>query len=224
MIHAWNSATDGNGAAVRVVLFNFKKAFDLIDHRILVGKLCLCDFPDPVICWIIDFLTSRKQRVKFGGHDSFSEWDVVPAGVPQGTTLGPWLFIIMVNELDVPATDLWKYVDDTTISETISKNQDSHIHTAVDTLVNRASQTKCKELYINFSTKNTTYFDSVVVNGMPIGLVASVKTLGLNVASDLKWNSRIDSVIKKAKKRLYSLSQLKPSGLGTCELVQFFCT
>ena len=59
----------------------------------------------------------------------------------------------MVNELDVPATDLWKYVDDTTISETISKNQDSHIHTAVDTLVNRASQKKCKELYLNFSTK-----------------------------------------------------------------------
>ena len=63
MIHTWNSATDGNGATVRVLLFEFKKAFDLIDHRILVGKLCSCDIPDPVISWIIDFLTSRKQRV-----------------------------------------------------------------------------------------------------------------------------------------------------------------
>ena len=43
---------------------------------------------------------------------------------------------MMINELDVPANDLWKYVDDTTISETISKNQDSHIQAAVDTLVN----------------------------------------------------------------------------------------
>ena len=60
MIHTWNSATDGNGATVRVLLFEFKKAFDLIDHRILVGKLCSCDIPDPVISWIIDFLTSRK--------------------------------------------------------------------------------------------------------------------------------------------------------------------
>ena len=42
----------------------------------------------------------------------------------------------MINELDVPANDLWKYVDDTTISETISKNQDSHIQATVDTLVN----------------------------------------------------------------------------------------
>ena len=86
MIHTWNSATDGNGATVRVLLFEFKKAFDLIDHRILVGKLCSCDIPDPVISWIIDFLTSRKQRVKLG-HDCFSEWGVVPAGVPQGTKI-----------------------------------------------------------------------------------------------------------------------------------------
>ena len=46
-----------------------------------------------------------------------------------------WLSIMMINELDVPANDLWKYVDDTTISETISKNQDSHIQATFDTLV-----------------------------------------------------------------------------------------
>ena len=206
---------------------DFKKAFDVIDHRILVRKLCLFDIPDPVISWIIDFLTSHKQGVKLG-HDCFSEWGVVPAAIPQGTILGPWLLIIMIEELDVPATDVWKYVADTTISETISKSQGQ---AAVDTLVNRASvdkfqlnEMKCKELLINFSTKNTTSFYSVVVNGMPIELVASAKTVGLKVSTDLKWNSQIDSVIKTAKKRLYSLSQLKRSGLGTRELVQSFCT
>ena len=59
---------------------------------------------------------------------------------------------------------------------------------------------------------------------MPIELVASAKILDLNVSSDLKWNSHIDSIIKKAQKRLYSLSQLKRSSLGTRGLVQFFCT
>ena len=137
----------------------------------------------------------------------------------------------MINELtDVPANDLWKHVDDTTISETISKNQDTHIQAAVNTLVNprflgnfQLNETKCKELRINFSTKNTTSVDPVVVNGMPIELVATAKILGLNVSSDLKWNSHIDSIIKKAQKRLYGLSQLKRSGLGTRGLVQFFC-
>ena len=48
-------------------------------------------------------------------HDCLSEWGVVPGGGgPQGTKLGSWLFINMINELDVPATDLWKYIDDTT--------------------------------------------------------------------------------------------------------------
>ena len=138
----------------------------------------------------------------------------------------------MINELtDVPANDLWKHVDDTTISETISKNQDTHIQAAVNTLVNprflghfQLNETKCKELRINFSTKNTTSFDPVVVNDKPIELVATAKILGLNVSSDLKWNSHIDSIIKKAQKRLYSLSQLKRSGLGTRGLVPVFPT
>ena len=108
----------------------------------------------------------------------------------------------MINELDVPGTDLWKYVDDTTISETISKNQASHIQAAVDIPASRATvdkfqlnETKCKELLIK-NTKNPTSFDPVVVNGMPIDLVTSAKILGLNISNDLRWNCHIDFIIK----------------------------
>ena len=133
-------------------------------------------------------------------------------GFPKAQKFGAkWLSIMMINELDVPANDLWKYVDDKTISETISKNQDSHIQAASTPWSTRASlekfqlnETKCKELCINFSTKNTTSFNPVVVDGMPIELVATAKILGLNVSSDLKWNSHIDSIIKKAQRHLYS--------------------
>ena len=86
------------------------------------------------------------------------------------------------------------------------------------------NETKCKELFIDFNTNNPISLYPVVVNDMPIDLVTSVKTLGLDISNEMKWNCHIDSIIKKAKKRLYSLSQLKRSGLGTRELVHFFCT
>ena len=65
-------------------MVDFKKAFDLTDHVILVQKLRLFNIPEAVILWITDFLSCRKQRVKLG-QDYFSEWRDVPAGVPEGT-------------------------------------------------------------------------------------------------------------------------------------------
>ena len=65
------------------------------------------------------FLTNRQQRVKLS-LDRFPEWGAIPAGVPQGEKLGPWLFAIMINDIKVNGgAMLWKYVDDTTISEII---------------------------------------------------------------------------------------------------------
>jgi hypothetical protein len=87
MLQSWNKATDGNGAAVRVLLLDFKKAFDLIDHHLLVEKLRLFDIPKWVLNWIVDFLSGRKQRVKLK-YDCFSGRELEPAGVPQGDKVG----------------------------------------------------------------------------------------------------------------------------------------
>ena len=73
MIHNWHVSSDGNSAVIRVVLVDFRKAFDLIDHNILVRKLSDYDILKHILCWIADFLSDRRQRVKLA-QDCFSEW------------------------------------------------------------------------------------------------------------------------------------------------------
>ena len=201
MLHSWNRSTDGNGATVRVVLLDFRKTFDLIDHHILVQKRQLYDLPAVIVAWITDFLTCRKQRVKLG-NDCYSEWGAVPAGVPRVTKLGPWLFLIMINDLNVPDVDLWKYVDDTTISECVPRDQPSSIQSAVDYLARCAAEekfqlneSKCKELRISFSRGNSDQILPIIINNKPIKSVGSAKILGLHVSCDLKWNVHVDEVI-----------------------------
>ena len=91
MIYSWAKGTDGNGASIRTVIFDYRKAFDLIDHNILITKICKLDLPNSIINWIIDFLTNRAQRIKLA-----DEWGTVPSGVPQGTKLESWLFLVLI--------------------------------------------------------------------------------------------------------------------------------
>ena len=133
-------------------------------------------------------------------------------------------------DLDIPSAELWKYVDDATMSETIGKNQISNIQTAVDSFVIRVTAdkfhlnaSKCKELRICFSTKNNLTLDPVMINEKPVDIVAGARILSI-VSSNLKRNAHIDSIVKKGQKRLYGLSQLKHSGMGTTKSIQFYRT
>ena len=107
MLHSWSLGTDGNGATVRTLLLDYRKAFDLIDHSILVRKLRnQCKLPASIINWIIDFLSDRSQRIKFAS-ECFSEWGPVPVGVPQGTKLGPWRFTSILKNLNLLVILVW---------------------------------------------------------------------------------------------------------------------
>ena len=173
-------------------------------------KLLDYDIPNHILCWITDFLSDRRQRVKLA-QDCFSEWRYIPAGVPQGTKLGPWLFLIIINDLNAGEADMWKYVDDTTISEVIAKGQESCIQQMVDDLATQAradgfqlNERKCKELRISFA-KNEPEFDPIWVNRQTLETVNSVKLLGLNISSNLKWNAHVSELVRKVSTRLYFL-------------------
>ena len=88
----------------------------------------------------------------------------------------------MINDINVNGVNLWKYVDDTSMAETVHKGQPSGIQVAVDELVRQAetdkfqlNETKCKELQISFS-RSADSFEAVTINNKPIEVVTSVKT------------------------------------------------
>ena len=100
-----------------------------------------------------------QQRVKLA-HDCYSEWKFIPAGVPQGTKLGPWLFMLMIDEIDVTNIDLWKFMDDTTMAECAHKKEISKLQDIVEDIIIKTQAnkfqlngTKCKERRISFAKK-----------------------------------------------------------------------
>lgn len=230
MIHKWSSATDGTGAEVRVVILDYKKAFDLIDHSLLIKKLSQYGINPRIINWICDFLSKRSQRVKIA-DDCFSEWKTVPAGVPQGTKLGPWLFLVMINDLQIPsANDIFKYVDDTTIHEIIKKEEESAMQTSINEVSEWSNLNKfqlhpkkCKELRISFAKTPRTYAELNIANNT-VEVVQAVKILGVTIQNNLKWNQHINNITKKAAKRLYFLTQLKRANVPPKEMVMFYVT
>lgn len=229
MLHSWLESTDGNGATTRVMLFDFRKAFDLIDHHVLAQKLSSYDFPESIMCWILDFLTNRRQRVKLS-RDCVSEWRAVPAGVPQGTKLGPWLFLIMINDLSVANMNIWKYVDDTTLAECVEKNGTSSMQSRVNEFVSNSradgfqlNESKCKELRISF-TKSKNTLEPVTINNTNIEVVPSAKLLGVMISNDLKWNVHVEMICKKVAARLYFLRQLKRAKVPANDLLSFYTT
>ena len=151
----------------------------------------------------------------------------VSAGIPQGTKLGPILFLIMVNNLRIvsPNTRMWKYVDDISTSENLSRDSISTNQSTLNSVQVRASDNwmkldikKCKELRVCFLTSESPQLLPLSIYGHALETVRSHKVLGLTIQNNLKWDEHIFSTVSKASKLLHILCVLRRGGVPVVDL------
>jgi len=124
-----------SGYPVDVIYLDFQKAFDKVPHKRLTLKLAAHGIDGKLLEWIEKWLLDRKQRVVINGM--FSGWKNVLSGVPQGSVLGPLLFVIYINNIDeLIVSHILKFADDTKIyhvvnSSTAIENLRSDLHNLV---------------------------------------------------------------------------------------------
>ena len=206
MVNSWTEATDRTGSTVRVASFDYYKAFNLMKHHIPAKKVSLLSMPLFIKRWVINFLIRRQVKLA----------DIL-SGVPQGTKLRPWLFLLMINDLWSPQVQTWKYIDDTTISEVMPECSTTNIHDAVDNIQTwsttdrlQLNVAKYKELVISFS-KPVNNFPSLNIDSVQLKVVMNARVLGLTISNNLKWNDHMANIIKKANKPLYFIVKMHQS-------------
>ena len=160
--HKWHQALD-KGLSVRALFIDYAKAFDHVDHSLVISRLKYFGIPDFIVKWVFSFLSCRKQRVKL--EEVFSEWVELNGGMPQGTWLGPLCYILLIDSLKLQCA-VHKFVDDTTLSELIARGVPSAMMDYVHDLLLWSEENKMK-----INTKKTKEMIIGTLNKNPPALV-----------------------------------------------------
>ena len=208
-----------NGEFSCGAFIDLEKAFDTVNHQILLSKLEHYGIRDTSLTWIASYLSNRKQKVKLNGVNSKSER--VSCGVPQGSILGPLLFIIYVNDMHsaVKTSIMHHFADDTNLLFS-SKNQNkitkiinSDLKLLFEWLcVNRLSINVSKTEFIVFRPPKKTLNKRIVLelNQTKIYESNKIKYLGLILDSRLKWNYHINELTKKLNRAVGIIYKIRP--------------
>ncbi len=220
---------------VILVLLDLSKAFDLVDHNVVIQCLINIGVSKNDINWVADFLRNRTQCTKHA--TTLSNFQTITNSTPQGTKLAVLLFIILINDLltnfyekHASANNLLNaFVDDMCIAESVNYSQNPQINTLVNDLNDRLlhnrmclNAKKSMVMVIDNSKGRKHSNVDVAVNDELIPKTSTSKLLGvvLNIKAD--WKDHIDMVYTKACKKLFVLRKLKSFGFSKVYLVKLY--
>ena len=190
LLHNCYNSTDASGNFVRVLLLDYSKALNLINHQMVLQKRR-------------PSLTARQQRVRIGGSSSPAVWRC-----PSRYPLGCNLFVVHMNNLEFEC-QCSKYVDDANIIHISSDPTSTTLPNDADTAYVCPSQNdmiiyaiKAKELRIDFIKSRVTFSQLFIANS-PIAVVSQSKILGVIIRDDLKWNQHGEYITKTVQRSLW---------------------
>ena len=215
LYHMFSSAIDQK-KDVRIVFCDITKAFDRVWHDGLIFKLKKLGIENNLLQWFTNYLSNRQQRVVINGEHS--SWGYVKAGVPQGSVLGPLLFLAYINDItENIQTNIRLFADDTALFVTVDDPIDSNnmlnidlksIQEWSDTWLVKFSAPKTKGMTMSLNP-NAPPYQPLVMNDTILLDVQEHKHLGVTLTKNLAWSSHTANICNAASKRLDIMTGLK---------------
>ena len=223
LLHKSQSGLINEGHMVGCVLVDFRKAFDLVDHQILLKKLQCYKCNDSCLSWFESYLSNRTQRGSL--NNNLSDAADVIYGVPQGSILGPLLFLIFIHDLPLyiqsTSTSVDLYADDTYFycSSHDKLVLERNLQASLDCLERWCHENgivlntdKTKVMFITSRQKRTVLNDAVLnlqYSDIDISITTCDKILGIQVDDNLTWNSHFNFLSKKLSSYMWLLSKVR---------------
>jgi len=201
---------------VAVIFLDISKAFDRVYHAGLLFKLKQMGIEGNLLAWIRSYLSNRKQRVVLSGTSS--QWRETNAGVPQGSILGPLLFLVFINDIVSDIQSMINlFADDTSLIKSIITPVEcfgvlQHDLEALSKWANQWLVTfnAAKTVFMLFSLKQQTpRYPSLTFDGTVLSMVTEHTHLGITLNSRLTWHSQVNKVTTKAFRVVNMLKRIR---------------